>query len=221
VSALEDEWSAGEAQKMQTNSRLRVESRQAEKAAKAAEKALAHAHERIQQLEKALEDAALRTEEHDDDQYSATPQAARGGSSVASLGEGHGGVAMGHSGSGGGGGSGGRLSGRGRTFGFGASPVPNAYDAWSVNPSPLSTADSRSRLSRGGGLAPSPGGFSSFDSPADYVSPAKLTLDEVLSRRKQGTASALGHEGRSNKPKRFRPAKWIIRVVFGRPKPRE
>ena len=86
---------------MQTNSRLRVESRQAEKAAKAAEKALADAHERIQQLEKALEDAALRTEEHDDDQYSATPQAARGGSSVASLGEGHGGVAMGHSGSGG------------------------------------------------------------------------------------------------------------------------
>ncbi|KOO35957.1 hypothetical protein Ctob_008990, partial [Chrysochromulina tobinii] len=67
VSALEDEWSAAEAQKMQTNSRLRVESRQAEKAAKAAEKALAHAHERIQQLEKALEDAALRTEEHDDD----------------------------------------------------------------------------------------------------------------------------------------------------------
>ena len=46
---------------MQTNSRLRVESRQAEKAAKAAEKALAHAHERIQQLEKALEDAEVAT----------------------------------------------------------------------------------------------------------------------------------------------------------------
>jgi hypothetical protein len=61
VSALEDEWSAAEAQKMQTNSRLRVESRQAEKAAKAAEKALAHAHERIQQLEKALEDAEVAT----------------------------------------------------------------------------------------------------------------------------------------------------------------
>jgi hypothetical protein len=61
VSALEDEWSAAEAQKMQTNSRLRVESRQAEKAAKAAEKALAHAHERIQQLEKALEDTEVAT----------------------------------------------------------------------------------------------------------------------------------------------------------------
>ena len=46
---------------MQTNSRLRVESRQAEKAAKAAEKALADAHERIQQLEKALEDAEVAT----------------------------------------------------------------------------------------------------------------------------------------------------------------
>ena len=217
---MEDEWSAAEAQRMQTNSRLRVESRQAEKAAKAAEKALADARERIEQLEKALEDVALRTEEHDDDLYSATPQAARGGSSVASLGEGYGGVALGHSGSGGDGG--GRLSGRDRILGFNsASPMPNAYDAWSVNPSPLSTADSRSRLSKGGRLAPSPGGVSSFDSPGDYVSPAKLTLDEVLSRRKQGAASASGHEGRSNKPKRFRPAKWIIRVVFGKPKPRE
>ena len=46
---------------MQTNSRLRVESRQAEKAAKAAEKALADAHERIQKLEKALEDAEVAT----------------------------------------------------------------------------------------------------------------------------------------------------------------
>ena len=62
VSAREDEWSAAEAKAMQQNSQLRVEARQAERKAKATEKALAEARERISALEQASADRVLKSE---------------------------------------------------------------------------------------------------------------------------------------------------------------
>jgi hypothetical protein len=36
-----------------------------------------------------------------------------------------------------------------------------------------------------------------------------------------GASSASDNEGQSNKPKKFRPGKWLSRAVFGKPKRRQ
>lgn len=100
VGALEDVWSAAEADAMQKNSQMRMEARQSERMAKAKEKAIVVAQQRVQELEQALTDAALRSERDEDDeleQQLVAPRSANKDSSntVESLGDGHGGVDLG------------------------------------------------------------------------------------------------------------------------------
>ena len=97
LSVMEDEWSAKEAQIMQRNSSLRIEARQSDRRGKAAERALQAARERIVELEQALTDAALRSDDTADDVSAAAAGSGNsGGNSVVSLGEGHGGIDLGN-----------------------------------------------------------------------------------------------------------------------------
>ena len=94
--ALEEDWSDKMGEYIRINAQLRVESKQSTRKVTALEGELAKAKERIASLEQALTDIAL------DSSYSAAsprafePIAAAGSMPVASLGKGHGGVALSH-----------------------------------------------------------------------------------------------------------------------------
>lgn len=158
ITTIEEEWSEKMGEYIRINAQLRVENKQAMRKATALEAELAKSKERIASLEQALTDVAL------DSSYSAATSRAletiSTSTPVASLGEGHGGVALNLSPTG-------VAGGPASVSSLLASPPPSA----SASEEP-SAVDGEAMIDRLPHLALTPG------KPPRAESPARLSRDE-------------------------------------------